>query len=90
MSSTVLIRSLEQSTKARLKAQADASNRSLEAYLREIVTRAAETAPQVQISEKEVRARRRPPTLPGKVIEHGDVFSSEPEALWEQGMEPRA
>ncbi len=90
MSSTVLIRGLESSTKANLKAQADASNRSLEAYLREIVTRAAETAPQVHVSEKGATTRRRPPPLPGKVIEHGDVFSSEPAALWEPAPEPRA
>jgi plasmid stability protein len=83
MSSTLLIRSLEPEVKTKLKAQADASNRSLEAYLREIVTKAAESTPQVLTKGGTSAVRRRPPTLPGKVIEHGNVLSSEPAALWE-------
>jgi plasmid stability protein len=83
MSSTLLIRSLEPEVKTKLKAQADASNRSLEAYLREVVTKAAESAPQVSAKARASAKRRRPPTLPGKVIERGDVLSSEPAVLWE-------
>jgi plasmid stability protein len=83
MPSTLLIRSLESEVKTKLKAKADASNRSLEAYLREVVTIAAESAPQVLTKVGTSAVRRRPPALPGKVIERGDILSSEPAALWE-------
>jgi hypothetical protein len=81
--STLIIRRLESSIIIKLKAQADASNRSLEAYLREVVTKATESAPLVLDKGGTSAVRRRPPALPGKVIERGDVLSSEPAALWE-------